>query len=133
MSIVITVLNLRLYIREDQSDTPKWLQWLTFTMLLKINCKSKKVEDESSNDQVVSVDDDLESQYANYVHKSLKPVRNQRPQSQHVLGKMGDFPFECKEVAVFLDFVFFYLFNILTFIVTVSLFITIAVCDVPPI
>lgn len=133
MSIVITVLNLRLYIREDQSDTPKWLQWLIFTMLLKLNCKSKKVEDESSNDQVVSVDDDLESQYANYVHKSLKPVRNQRPQSQHVLGKMGDFPFECKEVAVFLDFVFFYLFNILTFIVTVSLFIIIAVCDVPPI
>lgn len=133
LGIVITVFNLRLYLREDQSETPKWLQCLTFTMLLKLNCKSKKVKNASGNDQVVSMDDDLELQDINDGRKSLKPIMNQRPQSPDGQGEVGDFPFECKEVAVFLDCFFFYLFNVITFIVTMSLFITMAVCDVPPI
>ncbi|XP_061169561.1 neuronal acetylcholine receptor subunit alpha-3-like [Saccostrea echinata] len=131
LGIFITVLNLRLYLNTDQTDVPKWLQCFTFTVLLKINCKSKKVEDTKLH-QLVSVDDEMELQEINDGRKSLKRMMNHRSNTPAVPTE-EDFPFECKEVSVFLDYFFFYLFNVVTFIATVVLFIIIAVCDVPPI
>ncbi|XP_062572065.1 neuronal acetylcholine receptor subunit alpha-3-like [Saccostrea cucullata] len=130
LGIFITVLNLRLYLNTDQTDVPKWLQCFTFTVLLKINCKSKKVEDTKL--QLVCEDDEMELQEINDGRKSLKRMMNHRSNTP-VVPTEDEFPFECKEVSVFLDYFFFYLFNIVTFIATVVLFIIIAVCDVPPI
>jgi hypothetical protein len=131
LGIVITVLNLRLYLRQDQSDTPKWLQYVTFTLLLKINCKNKKVEEEKSEEKEI---DDIELHNISNGNKSLKRMMNQGSRSESTVQREeGDFPFTCKEVSVFLDVFFFYLFNIITFLTTMIFFIVIAVCDVPPI
>ncbi|XP_061169562.1 neuronal acetylcholine receptor subunit alpha-3-like [Saccostrea echinata] len=131
LGIFITVLNLRLYLNTDQTDVPKWLQCFTFTVLLKINCKSKKVEDTKLH-QLDSVDDKTELQETNEGRKSLKRMMRHRSQTPAVHTEVH-FPFQCKEVSAFLDTFFFYLFNIINLIVTVVLIIIIAVCDVPPV
>ncbi|XP_062584945.1 neuronal acetylcholine receptor subunit alpha-6-like isoform X1 [Saccostrea cucullata] len=131
LGIFITVLNLRLYLNTDQSNVPKWLQRFTFSVLLKINCKSKKVKD-SKLHQLDTIEDKTELPQTNEGRKSLKRMMRHHSQIPAVQTEL-DFPFQCKEVSVFLDVFFFWLFKIMNFIVTVVLLIIVAVCDVPPV
>ncbi|XP_062584947.1 neuronal acetylcholine receptor subunit alpha-6-like isoform X2 [Saccostrea cucullata] len=131
IGIFITVLNLRLYLNTDQSNVPKWLQRFTFSVLLKINCKSKKVKD-SKLHQLDTIEDKTELPQTNEGRKSLKRMMRHHSQIPAVQTEL-DFPFQCKEVSVFLDVFFFWLFKIMNFIVTVVLLIIVAVCDVPPV
>ncbi|XP_062611959.1 neuronal acetylcholine receptor subunit alpha-3-like [Saccostrea cucullata] len=133
LGIFITVLNLHLCLKTDQSNVPKWLQHFTFSVLLKINCKSKKVEDTKLH-QLDTTENKTELPETNEGRKSMKRMLRYRYGSQTPAVQTElEFPFECKEVSVFLDFFFFCLFNIMNFIVTKVLLIIIAVCDVPPV
>lgn len=125
LAIVITILNLRLHLRADQSAVPRWLKSFTFSVLLKVNCLSAKVKDQNKN-HVVSQNDTLELQDDNGRSKSLESVKTEAWKNQD-----DESPFECKEVSYLLDIFFFYLFNIITFVVTVVLLVVLAVCDGP--
>lgn len=125
LAIVITIVNLRLHLRADQTEVPRWLKSFTFIVLLKVNCLSAKVKDQNKN-HVVSQNDTLELQDDNGRSKSLECVKTNAWKNQD-----EEFPFECKEVSYLLDIFFFYLFNIITFVVTVVLLVVLAVCDRP--
>lgn len=123
LAIVITIVNLRLHLRADQTEVPRWLKSFTFIVLLKVNCLSAKVKDKN---HVVSKIDTLELQDDNGRSKSSECVKTEAWKNQD-----DEFPFECKEVSYLLDIFFFYLFNIITFVVTVVLLVVLAVCDRP--
>lgn len=123
LAIVITIVNLRLHLRADQTEVPRWLKSFTFIVLLKVNCLSAKVKDKN---HVVSKIDALELQDDNGRSKSSECVKTEAWKNQD-----DEFPFECKEVSYLLDIFFFYLFNIITFVVTVVLLVVLAVCDRP--
>lgn len=125
LAIVITIMNLRLHLRADQTEVPRWLKSFTFIVLLKVNCLSAKVKDQNKN-HVVSQNDTLELQDDNGRSKSLECVKTNAWKNQD-----EEFPFECKEVSYLLDIFFFYLFNFITFVVTVVLLVVLAVCDRP--
>lgn len=123
LAIVITILNLRLHLKADQTEVPRWLKSFTFIVLLKVNCLSAKVKDKN---HVVSKIDTLELQDDNGRSKSSECVKTEAWKNQD-----DEFPFECKEVSYLLDIFFFYLFNFITFVVTVVLLVVLAVCDRP--
>lgn len=118
--IVITINNLRLHLRADQSAVPRWLKTFTVSVLLKVNCLSVRVKDQNKN-PVVS---------KNYTVKSGSKS-HESEQADAWTNQDEVFPFECKEVSYLLDIFFFYLFNILTLVVTVVLLVVLSVCDGP--
>ena len=124
LGIVFTILNLRLHLSPDQSDVPKWLQYFTHTVLLRVNCRRAKVKDK---DMVKPMGDNLEIQDADEDVNSAK-----RPSSSPT-SQSSEFPYQCSEVSAFLDFFIFSLFTIITVVVTVIFFIIIVVGDTPPV
>lgn len=124
LGIVFTILNLRLHLSPDQSDVPKWLQYFTHTVLLRVNCRRAKVKDK---DMVKPMGDNLEIQDADEDVNSAK-----RPSSSPT-NQSSEFPYQCSEVSAFLDFFIFSLFTIITVVVTVIFFIIIVVGDTPPV
>lgn len=122
LSIVITILNLRLHLRADQSAVPKWLKFFTLKVLLRISCRSSKVEDYLVSNEV-SNEGIAEYHFLN----RMSATRPQVP-----IRKDRVFPFHCKEVSALLDLFFFHLFNIIMFIMTMVLVIILSVSDGPP-
>ncbi|XP_052674631.1 neuronal acetylcholine receptor subunit alpha-3-like [Crassostrea angulata] len=122
LSIVITILNLRLHLRADQSAVPKWLKFFTLKVLLRISCRSSRVED-----YVVSNEVSNEGTAEYHFLNRMSATRPQVP-----IRKDRVFPFHCKEVSALLDLFFFHLFNIIMFIMTMVLVIILSVSDGPP-
>lgn len=122
LSIVITILNLRLHLRADQSAVPKWLKFFTLKVLLRISCRSSKVEDYVVSNEV--------SNEGTAEYHFLNRMSTTRPQVP--IRKDRVFPFHCKEVSALLDLFFFHLFNIIMFIMTMVLVLILSVSDGPP-
>lgn len=61
--------------------------------------------------------------------KTLNRMLNLRPQARS--KEDTEIPFQCKEVSVFLDIFFFYLFNIVLIMTTLVFLVVLAVSDVP--
>lgn len=129
LSIVITILNLRLHLRADQSAVPKWLKFFTLKVLLRISCRTSKVKDCVVSKEVSNEDTD-EDDYVNVRGIALNRMSTLRPKVP--IRKNPQFPFDCKEVSAFLDLFFFHLFNIVIFIATMVLVLILSVSDVPP-
>lgn len=89
LAIVITILNLRLHLKADQTEVPRWLKSFTFIVLLKVNCLSAKVKDKN---HVVSKIDTLELQDDNGRSKSSECVKTEAWKNQD-----DEFPFECTD------------------------------------
>lgn len=124
LSIVITILNLRLHLRADQSAVPKWLKFFTLKVLLRISCQSSRVEDYVVSNEVSN------EGIAEYHFLNRMSTTCTRPQVP--IRKDRVFPFHCKEVSALLDLFFFHLFNIIMFIMTMVLVIILSVSDGPP-
>eukprot|EP00105_Crassostrea_gigas_P008486 XP_011423061.1 PREDICTED: neuronal acetylcholine receptor subunit alpha-3 [Crassostrea gigas] len=129
LAIVITILNLRLHLRADQSAVPKWLKIFTLKVLLRISCRTSKVKDCVVSKEVSNEDTD-EDDYVNVRGIALNRMSTLRPKVP--IRKNPQFPFDCKEVSAFLDLFFFHLFNIVIFITTMVLVLILSVSDVPP-
>lgn len=122
LSIVITILNLRLHLRAAQSAVPKWLKFFTLKVLLRISCRSSKVKDYVVSNEV--------SNEGTAEYHFLNRMSTTRPQVP--IRRDRVFPFHCKEVSALLDLFFFHLFNIIMFIMTMVLVIILSVSDGPP-
>lgn len=129
LATITTTLNLRLYLRTDQTAVPRWLKVFTFGVLLRINCHSAKVK-ENEKENVVSNEDTVKMEDISEKGKTLKRMLNLRSQARS--REDTEFPFQCKEVSVFLDIFFFYLFNIVLIMTTLVFLVVLAVSDVPP-
>lgn len=129
LAIVITILNLRLHLRADQSAVPRWLKTFTLKVLLRISCQSSKVKDYVVSKDV-SNEDTAEYDYVNVRGTALNRMSTVSPQVP--IRKNPEFPFQCKEVSAFLDLFFFHLFNIVIFITTMILVLILSVSDGPP-
>nr|XP_034302804.1 neuronal acetylcholine receptor subunit alpha-3-like isoform X2 [Crassostrea gigas] len=125
LATIITTLNVYLYLRTDQKAVPRWLKAFTFVVLLRINCRSAKVNEEDKGN-VVSNEDTVNVEESNGKGKTMW---------NRLLAQTKDdaeFPFKCQEVSAFLDCFFFYLFNIVLIITTLVFLVVSAVSDVPP-
>nr|XP_022321600.1 acetylcholine receptor subunit alpha-type acr-16-like [Crassostrea virginica] len=125
--ILITVLNLRLYLRVNQKDVPKWLQKLTKYILLPCFCKSSKTEIRPFSREISNADKgvDLEGTKVDSAQLKNKTLRRRSHKKEEfeedplTFDRDPDFPYLCRDVSGLLDWFFFHFFNVFNVVLTI--------------
>ncbi|XP_062584914.1 neuronal acetylcholine receptor subunit alpha-3-like, partial [Saccostrea cucullata] len=131
--ILLTVLNLRLYLRVDQKNIPNWLKRFTIRVLIPFSCQCSKVKDSSKVEvirqntnmvQVTDLDhaDVVTVENGQKKKKTLKRMSQKKaeiPEQDFPSSEIDDdFPYLCRDISGFLDCFFFHLFNVIIIVLT---------------
>lgn len=133
--ILVTVLNLRLFLKAKQKEVPNWLKRLTMAILVPCSCQSPKAGEDSAKvepfikekSNAVSVID-FEGEKVDVVennklkNKTLKRRSRRKEEfekSPDTVERDPDFPYLCRDISGMLDWFFFHLFNLFNVILTI--------------
>lgn len=133
--ILVTVLNLRLFLKAKQNEVPNWLKRLTTAILIPCSCQSSKAGEDSAKVELfrkeksnaVSVID-FEGEKVDVVennklkNKTLKRRSRKKEEFEKNPDRVerdSEFPYLCREISGMLDWFFFHLFNLFNAILTI--------------
>lgn len=133
--ILVTVLNLRLFLKAKQNEVPNWLKRFTTAILIPCSCQSSKAGEDSAKVELfrkeksnaVSVID-FEGEKVDVVennklkNKTLKRRSRKKEEFEENpdrVEKDPEFPYLCREISGMLDWFFFHLFNLFNAILTI--------------
>uniref|UniRef100_K1R127 Neuronal acetylcholine receptor subunit alpha-3 n=1 Tax=Magallana gigas TaxID=29159 RepID=K1R127_MAGGI len=133
--ILVTVLNLRLFLKAKQKEVPNWLKKFTTAILVPCSCQSPKAGEDSAKvepfikekSNAVSVID-FEGEKVDVVennklkNKTLKRRSRRKEEfekSPDTVERDPDFPYLCRDISGMLDWFFFHLFNLFNVILTI--------------
>lgn len=133
--ILVTVLNLRLFLKAKQKEVPNWLKRFTTAILVPCSCQSPKAGEDSAKvepfikekSNAVSVID-FEGEKVDVVennklkNKTLKRrsrMKEEFEKSPDTVERDPDFPYLCRDISGMLDWFFFHLFNLFNVILTI--------------
>lgn len=133
--ILVTVLNLRLFLKAKQNEVPNWLKRFTTAILIPCSCQSSKAGEDSAKVELfrkeksnaVSVID-FEGEKVDVVennklkNKTLKRRSRKKEEFEKNPDRVerdSEFPYLCREISGMLDWFFFHLFNLFNAILTI--------------
>lgn len=133
--ILVTVLNLRLFLKVKQKEVPNWLRKFTTSVLIPCSGRtpmagedSAKVEvfrkEKSNAVSVVEFDGDKIDVVENNKLKNKTLKRRSRRKEEFeenpdMIERDPEFPYLCRDISGLLDWFFFHLFNFFNVILTI--------------